>query len=206
MKKQSLLALVMCLAVSVPLAMAQDAPPAQPGGDGPPSREGRKHKRMKHRHGKMHGQGYNLRAIKTLPSLTEEQKGKLDSIQEELKTNLGPLKSELKALRAQRKAGEGGTPEEVQANKEAGKAKFLSLRNDLQAKKKAAYDQALAVLSDEQKVELEAHKAQLKQGMMNKRMNRKGKLNEGGRRLKRKNKKAQGENLEQASESLAPQQ
>ena len=172
-KRTSLLALTMALMVAAPVAFAQGSD--MNAGDsvqnsGEVSRPGPR-KRFKGERMRRGKQGQNLRAFKQLSGLTADQNTKIDSIQTELKSNSESIVSQMKTLKEQ-----------------------------LQGKRKEAWDKAFAVLTDEQKAELNTLMQNRQAGQGN--GMRKNRLNKGERKNRRKALKGQN-NLESVSNSMA---
>ena len=172
LKKSTLVALSMALVVAVPLTLAQGSD--MDSGESSPQARPNIKKRMK---GKMKGkrnrgkQKYNIRVLNRLSNLTDDQSSKLESIQSTLKTDMEPIV-----------------------------AKMRSLKEELQGKRKDAWDKAFALLTDEQKTELqsimESRQKRLREG------GKRRKHMKGAKRMKRKKLK-QKNNLESVSNSLS---
>ena len=142
-------------------ASAQDQT-AKPGGEAKGIHKEKRHdgfgrgmrgERMGHR-----GAGFGLRGI----DLTDAQKEQIRQIHEANKPNQA-LRDEMKAIRETRK--NGGTLTDDQ------KARIKALRDEAQAKMKSVHDQVLAVLTAEQRAQLDQRRQQLQQRMQERRQN-----------------------------------
>ena len=109
--------------------------------------------RMGHR-----GPGFGLRGI----DLTDAQKEQIRQIHEANKPNQA-LRDEMKAIQESRR--NGGTLTEDQ------KARMKTLRDEAQAKMKSVHEQVLAVLTAEQRAQLDQRRQQMQQRMQERRQN-----------------------------------
>jgi protein CpxP len=136
-------------------AAAQDQP-AKPGADAKGIFKekrpgGMRGERMGHR-----GHGFGLRGI----DLTDAQKEQIRQIREANKPGQA-LRDEMKALREARR--NGGTITEDQ------KARLKALRDETQANMKSVHEQILAVLTAEQRAQLDQRRQQMQQRMQERR-------------------------------------
>jgi len=94
-------------------------------------------------------------------NLTEDQKAKIKQIHESFATQNKPLRDELRAKRQElRQASEGGTFNEALATQKL--TEMASLQAKLMGVEFQEHQQMLAVLTPEQKAQLEQSKAQFK--------------------------------------------
>ncbi|MFT3744035.1 MAG: Spy/CpxP family protein refolding chaperone [Pyrinomonadaceae bacterium] len=112
------------------------------------------------RHGKR-GPGFELRGI----NLTDDQKAKIKSIREANKPDQATI-TELRTIREGRKNGTAITPEQ--------QARMKEFRDQSMAKMKAAHEQILAILTPEQKAQIETRKTEMRQRFEDRKANRKG--------------------------------
>lgn len=111
------------------------------------------------RHGKR-GHDDALRGI----TLTDDQKAKVKSIREANKPDQATM-TELRTIREARKSGTAITAEQQTRMKE--------FREQSMAKMKAAHDQMLAILTPEQKAQIETRKVEMRQRFEDRKANRK---------------------------------
>lgn len=142
------------IALAAPLALAQTATPEQ--GE-QTSRAGRRGHGKHHgrRGGRMHGAGF--RGI----NLTEEQKARVKQLGQSFRERTQPLRQELRARRHElREAGEGGAFNETLATQKL--TETASLQAKLMGEQFKLRQEMLAVLTPEQKAQLEQKRAESK--------------------------------------------
>ncbi len=124
-----------------------------------------KHGKMKGEFGRHHGKrggfrgGFGLRGI----DLTDAQKAQIKSIREANKPDQATM-TELKAIRDARKAGQEPTAEQ--------KARMQAFRDQARTKAKSVHEQVLAVLTPEQKAQLDARRTQMQERFKDRKFNR----------------------------------
>lgn len=159
------LSLTFAVGAFTTFTFAQDSTPASPA----PDKVERKFKGGRSmmgdrafggRHGKR-GPGMELRGI----NLTDDQKAKIKSIREANKPDQATM-TELRTIREARKNRETITPEQ--------QARLKEFREQSMAKMKAAHEQILAILTPEQKAQIETRKTEMRQRFENRKGNRKG--------------------------------
>ncbi len=121
--------------------------------DGMRGMRGMRGERMGHR-----GPGFGLRGI----DLTDAQKAQVRQIHEANKPSQAQL-DEMKSIREARR--NGGTLTEDQ------KARMKAFRDEAQAKAKSVHEQVLAVLTAEQRTQLDQRRQQMQQRMQERRQN-----------------------------------
>ncbi|MFN2502330.1 MAG: Spy/CpxP family protein refolding chaperone [Pyrinomonadaceae bacterium] len=161
----SITTMAVSLVVFSTFAMAQDTKGTTPktqDGVTKPDKGDRKARRLaggKHgdmrgaRLGRMGGFGRGFGSLRGI-TLTDAQKARIKSIHEANKPD-GAIMDQMKALKAARKAGTPITDEQ--------KAAFKSLRKQSQVKAKSVHEQVLAVLTAEQRAQLEQRTNEIKQ-------------------------------------------
>lgn len=173
-KKSTLVALSMAFVVAVPLALAQGNEMNSGDTSAQTQAQTQAQPRMKKRRkGKRNRakQKYNIRILNRVSNLTDDQSAKLESIQSSLKSDVEPIV-----------------------------AKMRTLKEELQGKRKDAWDKAFAILTDEQKTELESIKESRKKRLRD--GGKKRKRMKGAKKLRRKKLKQQN-NLESVSNSIS---
>jgi len=149
-KLSSAITLVFAVAAFAIVGSAQDATKTQE--DGAQKQEMRQHRRgMRDGKGGRHGGMRGMRVLHGL-NLTDAQKEQIRLIHEANKPDES-LKAELQAFRAARKAGGEIT--------EAQREKMKDLRQQMRAKHDSVRAQILAILTPEQRTQLEARKAEM---------------------------------------------
>jgi periplasmic protein CpxP/Spy len=103
---------------------------------------------------------HGLRGI----DLTDAQKAQIKTIREGNRPNAATI-AELKTIREARKAGTAITPEQ--------KERMKALREQSAAKAKSVHEQILAILTPEQKAQIEKRKGEMRQRFEQRRQNRK---------------------------------
>lgn len=166
MKKFLTLAgLALALAASVSVASAQQEPAPQ---DGPRQGAGQEERRpYGRRGGRMHGRrggGFGMKALSRL-NLTDAQQTQIRSIHEAARQRTQGQRDELRQLFETRRGG-GQLTAEQQARAE-------QLRTELRATHESVNQQVLAVLTAEQRTQLEQQRAQREQ-RREERKNRRG--------------------------------
>lgn len=155
----SILTVAIAVAAFSTLTLAQDSKTTTPeqGVQKPDKadRKGRMHDGMgKDKRGEKfgrHGGGFHvLRGIE----LTDAQKGQIKAIRESNKPDAATI-AELKAIHEARKAGTEITPEQ--------KDRMKVLREQSRAKAKSVHEQIQGILTADQKAQIEAKKAEMKQ-------------------------------------------
>lgn len=149
-KTLSIFAGVFGVAVLSTAAIAQETAPAAPAKD--KQRKEFKRGDMMGREFGRHGKrgGFGLRGIE----LSEAQKAQIKTIREANKPDQATI-TELKAIRDARKAGTELTADQ--------KARMQTFRDQAQAKAKSVQEQVLAVLTPEQKTQLETQRTQMRE-------------------------------------------
>ncbi len=112
------------------------------------------------RHGKR-GPGMELRGI----TLTDDQKAQIKTIRQANKPDQATM-TELRTIREARKNGTAITPEQ--------QARMKEFRERSMAKMKASHEQILAILTPEQKAQIETRKVEMRQRFQDRKGNRKG--------------------------------
>ncbi|MEQ1606835.1 MAG: Spy/CpxP family protein refolding chaperone [Pyrinomonadaceae bacterium] len=164
-KLLSILSLTLAVGAFSTFTFAQDPTPVAPAPDKAEKRVNRDRgkmarKGMGDRHGKR-GPGMVLRGI----TLTDDQRAKIKTIREANKPNQATI-TELRTIRESRKNGVAITPEQ--------QARMKEFREQSMAKMKAAHEQILAILTPEQKAQIETRKTEMRQRMEERKANRKG--------------------------------
>jgi len=146
--------------------MAQDTTTTAPTPDKAAKRAGgeRSHNRMggrafDGRHGKRGGMMPGLRGIE----LTDAQKAQIKTIRESNRPDEATMK-EFRAIHEARKAGTEFTPEQ--------KERLKALREQSAAKAKSVHEQIRAVLTPEQKAQIEKRNAEMRQRFEERKQNR----------------------------------
>lgn len=144
------------IAMVTPVALAQSSVTEQDGGQQMSRKEGRGGKHRGHRGGRHGG-----RMFKGL-NLTEAQKTSMKQIRLSFKERTKALHQELRAKRQEmRQASEGGTFNEALATQKL--TESASLQAKLMGEKFKLHQEMLAVLTPEQKTQLEQKRAEFKQ-------------------------------------------
>jgi protein CpxP len=154
-KFSSAITLVFAIAAFAVFGSAQDAPKADDGQKlDRKAHRGERHRGMRGgkygRHGGMRGGMFGLRGIE----LTDAQKEQVRLIREANKPSEAQM-AEMKAMRDTRKAGG--------AFNEAQKEQMKAFREQMRAKHESVRAQVLAILTPEQRTQLEARKAEMQQ-------------------------------------------
>jgi protein CpxP len=150
------------VAVLSTAAFAQDTTPVPTTDKGD---KAFKHGKMKGEFGRHHGKrggfrgGFGLRGI----DLTDAQKAQIKSIREANKPDQATM-TELKAMRDARKAGQEITTEQ--------KARMQAFREQARTKAKSVNEQILAVLTPEQKTQLETRRTEMRERFKNRGLKR----------------------------------
>ncbi len=157
-----ILSLTFAVAMFATFSFAQDTTPAAPapakadkvfkGG-----RDKMGQRAFGGRHGKRAAKAF-LRGI----NLTDDQKAKIKSIREANK----PVITELRTIREARKSGTAITPEQ--------QGRMRAFRDQSRAKMRSAHEQILAILTPEQKAQIETRKKEMRQRLEDRKANRKG--------------------------------
>ena len=152
-KLSSAITLAFAVAAFAVVGSAQDAAKTQEDGAQKQERRARGEHRRGMRDGKMgrHGGMRGMRGLHAL-NLTDAQKEQVRQIHEANKPDAS-LKAELQAIREARKNGTEITP--------AQRDRLKSLRGEMKAKHESVRAQILAILTPEQRTQLEARKAEM---------------------------------------------
>ena len=150
------IAIVMAIAVVVPIATAQSG--SNDGKEG----HGRWHERG--------GRGGDMMGFRNL-DLTDAQKAQIKQIHENSRQSLRPIMEEIRAKRqAIRKASEGGTFNEALVSQKL--TEIAPLEAKLMAAQFRIHQETLAVLTAEQKAKLEQSREQFKARRAERRANK----------------------------------
>ena len=158
MKNKIVLAVLTTLILS-PQAIAQEAADTLPGGTKiKQTKEQRKERRRAVKNQMKANRPPEARYVRMadkLPSLTADQKTKIESIKGELNTKRQALREQLKGLRNEFKASKGSGSEAMDSgSKQARKEKVQQLRQSMKALHEKSWAQISAILSEEQISEL----------------------------------------------------
>lgn len=160
-----ILSLTFAVAMFATFSFAQDTTPAAPA----PAKADKVFKGGRDKMGqRAFGGRHGKRAAKTFLrgiNLTDDQKAKIKSIREANKPDQAVI-TELRTIREARKSGTALTPEQ--------QGRMRAFRDQSRAKMRSAHDQILAILTPEQKAQIETRKKEMRQRLEDRKANRKG--------------------------------